>query len=109
MGNLSKETREKILNVTGGKCFYCGKNIDISSFHVDHYFSKASGASYKNNRVPSCADCNLAKSDKTIEEFRCEIENYLKKDIHVRIVNKYFGIKKKKVKFFFENNNFKPI
>lgn len=24
-------------------------------------------------------------------------------------VNEYFGIKKKKVKFFFENNNFKPI
>lgn len=43
MSNLSKETREKILNVTGGK------------------------------------------------------------------VNEYFGIKKKKVKFFFENNNFKPI
>lgn len=54
MSNLSKETRGKILNVTGGKCFYCGKNIDISSFHVDHYFSKASGASYKNNRVPAC-------------------------------------------------------
>lgn len=109
MKNYSESVREKIYMVTNGKCFYCGCKIDLNNFQVDHYGPKAKGGIDKFNRVPACRDCNNIKSNKTIEKFRSIIENYLDNDIHVRLINKHMGIKKKKVVFYFEKNKFEPI
>lgn len=108
MKNFSKNIRLKIYSITGGRCFYCGCKLDFDDFQVDHFIPKASNGVHRSNRVPVCKDCNLIKSDKTIEEFRETIEKYVCDDIHVRMIDKYMGIKKKRVKFYFESGNFSP-
>lgn len=107
MKSFTKNTRYAIYSITGGKCFYCGCELDFENFHVDHFVPKANRGVDKNNRVPSCQDCNLVKADKSIEEFRKTIENYVYNDIHVRMIGKYNGIKRRKVKFYFEMFDFK--
>ena len=104
---MTKTTRKNVYSVTYGKCFYCGCDLNFYDFHVDHLNPKSIGGVNKNNRVPSCPDCNLVKTNKSIEEFRKTIEDYVYNDIHVRMVGKYIGIKRKKVKFYFENFDFK--
>ena len=105
---LSCSMKRKIFDITNGRCFYCGCNLDFYNFQIDHHIPKAIGGKESGNRVPSCQDCNLIKSDHTIEEFRKIIEGYYEKDIRVRLINKYMGINRKKVKFYFEENNFEP-
>lgn len=54
------------------RCPYCTKEISGLP-HADHIFPIAMGGlSVENNMVHVCADCNLAKSDKTLLEF-CEL------------------------------------
>ena len=112
MGSISKSRRKRIYNITGGRCYYCGCNIAIDKFHVDHFIPKCKGEKYKDNSVPACSDCNTIKSDKTIEEFRQEIGEQYEKNIHARIMCKYSGIDNrntKGTKFYFEAKNIKPI
>ena len=53
-------------------CPYCDKEISGLP-HADHIFPIAMGGlSIEHNMVHVCADCNLAKSDKTLLEF-CEL------------------------------------
>lgn len=40
---MTKERRKKIYDMTRGKCFYCGYDIDLENFHVDHFIPKAKG------------------------------------------------------------------
>lgn len=94
---------------TGGKCFYCGCDLELGSFQVDHLKPKAEGGIDSFNRVPACKDCNRIKASKTIEEFRENIESYYENDVHVRMIDKYMGVNRKRVKFYFEQNDFKPV
>lgn len=102
MSGLSKNRRKEIFNLTGGKCFYCGKNLDFENFHIDHFKAKAKGGGQMKNMVPACQDCNLTKSSYSVEEFRKIIENYLDNDIHVRMIDKYMAINKQPIIFYFE-------
>lgn len=95
--------RKEIFNITKGKCAYCGCKLDINNFHIDHFVAKANGGKNKNNLLPSCCLCNLMKSNLTLEEFRKEIENLIYLDTgKVGLINKYYKIKAKKIKFYFE-------
>ena len=106
MGNYSQNVRRNIYSVTGGKCFYCGCNLDVNNFQVDHYIAKSKNGIDTKNRVPACKDCNAIKSNKSIEEFRNTIEQYLTNDTHVLMIDKYMGITRKKVEFYFEEHDF---
>lgn len=106
MKNFSENVRRKIFMITGGKCFYCGCDLNFDNFQVDHYKPKSNNGIDSKNRVPACSDCNLIKSNKNIDEFRETIENYLENEIHVRMINKHLGVKKREVSFYFERNDF---
>lgn len=94
---MSKITAKKRLSVYDkfkGKCAYCGCNILLSKFHIDHIEPKHRGYSqhqlnswgskiikgtdHIDNLNPACISCNLSKSTFSIEDWRKEIE--LKKD-----------------------------
>jgi len=89
-------------NLLGGRCAYCGCNLDINDFHIDHVIPKSKGGKTPYNTVPSCSDCNLFKRDSTLEEFRNRIENIHSLNISTRMMGKYYGVKKRKIKFYFE-------
>ena len=94
MKSISKEKRLKVYSIFNGRCAYCGCDIYLKTFHVDHINPLFRGLSQEqmnrigDNRVkgtnnienlyPSCPSCNCSKSTYTIEEWRSVIE--LKKE-----------------------------
>lgn len=72
--NIDK--REKILEKSKGKCYYCGKKLRANHFvhkgepkkalmTVDHIFPKSKGGSNNiKNLIASCYKCNQDKADK---------------------------------------------
>lgn len=95
--------REDVFNLTKGKCFYCGCDLDINNYHIDHFIPKVKGGKCGKNNVPSCIDCNIMKSNLTIEEFREIIYNLLNSSIQGRLISKYYTPKKNDFKFYFED------
>lgn len=98
--NISKQTRERIRQMYGGKCSYCGCVLD-KKWHIDHIepvnrelkFAKdkndrtimvSTGILYNpendvlENLTPACVPCNIDKSNSSLENWR----TYL----HLRIV-----------------------
>jgi hypothetical protein len=52
-----------------GKCYYCGSDLDINTFHADHVFPKSRGGSRTgDNLVAACPPCNMKKHARTPEE-----------------------------------------
>ena len=95
--------RRMIFEKTNGHCSYCGCEIDFYNFHVDHIKPINKGGNSKiDNLFPSCCDCNLSKGDSDLEEFRNKIKSYLNKTIHGRMINKYYKVDEKEIKFYFE-------
>ena len=95
--------RIKIYNSANGKCTYCGESLDINNFHIDHFIPKSSGGKNPKNLVASCPLCNLIKGNLSVEEFRKKLENMaLIKTGKIGIINKYWNIKPKKIKFYYE-------
>lgn len=80
----NKTDRIKIHNKFGGKCSYCGKQVEFKEMQVDHMMPKIAyevGLYGKRlqwnhnlndfeNLMPSCRRCNHYKSDYSLEEFR---------------------------------------
>jgi len=64
--DLTVDEWQDTLSRFDGKCVYCGDEWE----HQDHLwpFSKAGGYT-RNNIVPSCAPCNLSKTDKYPADF----------------------------------------
>lgn len=124
--------RQAVFDKSGGACWYCGCEL-VKGWHVDHFhpiirndiswMSKeakellnARGCERpendtEENKVPSCASCNLMKSRLDIEGFRQCIENFI--DSLNRYTNQYKFAKKyglvnetsKPVVFWFEDKN----
>lgn len=99
MGDIN---RKAIFNITNGKCAYCGCILDYYNFHCDHIKPKSKGGKVSGNLIPSCPDCNNIKSNMSIEQFRNTIDALQYNNIKGRIISKYFGLKRKKVTFYFE-------
>ena len=94
MKSISKEKRLKVYSIFNGKCAYCGCDIYLETFHVDHInplfrglsqeqmnrigYNKVKGTNNIENLYPSCSSCNCSKRTYTIEEWRNVIE--LKKE-----------------------------
>jgi len=66
-------TVQRVRESTNNKCFYCRTELDkqntlhersYTRMHIDHYWPWSKGGSNVfQNLVPSCARCNLAKSN----------------------------------------------
>ena len=110
--------RQRIWGKSGGVCWYCGEDLQ-SGWHTDHFLplKRNPDRTMQNpendsfdNLVPSCASCNIMKSDMDIEDFRQLISNFAKRlnrDISIyRHARKYELVKEtdKEVVFWFENN-----
>lgn len=80
---LSKK-RQTIFDKSGGKCWYCGCELQ-KGWHADHFKPiRRNNPDYKGytkpcehpehdteeNKVPACASCNIIKSSMDIEGFR---------------------------------------
>ena len=101
--------REIIYNKTCGKCIYCGCDLEFNNFHIEHVVPKSKLKSNKNNinnLFPACIDCNLIKGNLDVEEFRKKIENLMYYDTRCRIIKKYYNVEQKKIKFYFEGNQY---
>ena len=101
--------RQIVFNKFNGHCAYCGCDITIKNFQVDHILAKYRGGSDDvSNLFPACIRCNRGKETFTIDEFRTQI---MKKLDTVRKISSQFrhlerfGIIKQvktKVTFYFE-------
>ncbi|MEL3914691.1 HNH endonuclease signature motif containing protein [Aeromonas caviae] len=70
----SKTKRGKVFSMFGGNCAYCGDQIMIETFHVEHVVPKSSGGANEYvNLMPSCEGCNRTKRTWSIEEFRIRL------------------------------------
>lgn len=106
---LNKKERELVYNKYGGRCAYCGKEIEYVDMQVDHAKSlKTGGSDTIDNMLPACRSCNHYKVTLDIEGFRKylqEIHNRLLRDSVAYQVAERFGIvehKTDEIKFYFE-------
>ena len=122
----NKEIRKIIFNKYGGHCSYCGTELDIDNFQIDHIVPKRRGSTMTqldkinikrggdklNNYNPSCRSCNSSKSVLSIEDFRGQIIHKLtqiKRDSSTyRILLRFKLIEEKepKIMFYFEYYNY---
>lgn len=122
---IPKKAREQIYNKYGGRCAYCGCDLE-KGWHVDHIEPRwhtwseedlnrlvktTKGKSFVENYNPACPRCNKWKSTYGIEGFREEIA---KQVIRLRKYNSNFrmaedyGLAKetgKPVVFYFETQD----
>ena len=91
--------RKKIFDITKGRCFYCGCFININDFHVDHFYPRCDGGLIK---VPACPECNMCKSNLSIEEFRYKLSVGLHETFQGKMFQKYYRVKPKPIKFYYE-------
>lgn len=117
---LTKAERETVYAMCGGRCAYCGAQIELKDMQVDHVVPMEFCDVYQaigvgldsldsmDNYLPACRSCNHYKSTFTIEKFRKAIERYptvLERDSATYRNAVRFGMiepKKKKVRFYFE-------
>lgn len=83
---MNKETRENVYQKYDGHCAYCGCEITIKNFQVDHIWPQflahhqAGLSSHRfENLNPACRKCNNFKHGMRLEEFRSELEKQVEK------------------------------
>lgn len=118
--------RNKVYQKYGGRCAYCGDEITLKQMQIDHiipkrHYSEAHGCliveakkftEYGLNDIrnlnPACRPCNNRKSACTLEEFREEILEQvrrLRRDSNQFRLAERFGLVESKIKpvvFWFE-------
>ena len=119
---IMSKKRKAIYDKSGGKCWYCGCKLN-KGWHADHFYpvkrrsNKWSDGSLghperdvEDNKVPSCASCNIMKSQMSIEQFRACISRFVESlnfyTNQYKFAKRYGLIKETgaKVTFWFEDN-----
>lgn len=68
--SIPKMIRDDVFNHLLGKCAYCGVDLHIFNFVVEHQFPLSKGGTNeRHNLLPSCDYCNQKKGVKTLYEF----------------------------------------
>jgi 5-methylcytosine-specific restriction endonuclease McrA len=66
------------------RCYYCNKRVPRKERHIDHKIPLARGGAHAvENLCCACADCNMRKHTRTVEEFTGQLDlftNGLKKE-----------------------------
>jgi HNH endonuclease len=55
-------------------CWYCGTDTTEAIFEREHQVPLSLNGGHGDNMVDSCQPCNRLKSNRTVEQFRAEIE-----------------------------------
>ena len=83
---LDEQAKEELFKIfkdcwnTGFECLYCGRKMDLQfenehSFTIDHYLARSKGGKdIPDNLVFCCRDCNLLKSDMSVEKYLKNME-----------------------------------
>lgn len=62
--------KARLYEEVGYKCAYCGCDLDVSGFHIEHIIPRVrGGSSEENNLTASCPSCNSLKKNMTSDEF----------------------------------------
>jgi hypothetical protein len=131
---MNKSDRLKVFNKYGGRCAYCGCELPVKGWHLDHmepigrrwkyktlpnglatYTRVPNGCDFPerdhiDNAMPSCAKCNINKHGDTVEQFRANIAKYLeslnKRMVQYQMAKKYGLVKEtgNYVVFYFERH-----
>lgn len=68
---LAPAIRREVYERDGGRCTYCGAEVEWSQYHCDHVEPVARGGSDEaKNLTTSCRPCNLSKAAKPLSEWR---------------------------------------
>ncbi len=84
---IAKVKHPEVFGMCGGRCWYCGVELDTSpisgaagktpaynAYVVDHASPRASGGiSEISNYLPACWTCNSSKGGRTVEQFRISL------------------------------------
>jgi 5-methylcytosine-specific restriction endonuclease McrA len=118
---VKKINRQEVYQKCLGHCGYCGCEISFKEMQVDHIVSQFH---YKlhlhkkytdkemndiSNLLPTCRVCNKWKSSHSVEQFRKEIEEQIKRlneyNSNFRFAKKYNLIQETphKIVFYFES------
>ena len=66
---LSKKLRFEVFKRDSFTCQYCGKKVPDIVLHIDHISPVSKGGTNDiTNLITSCVDCNLGKSDNTLDD-----------------------------------------
>ena len=77
---------------TGGLCIYCGRQVTLKEFTMDHIVpKKGNGKGRKENLVCCCAACNALKGSMTIRAFRASMDPEQRRQMNTRINELYRG------------------
>mgnify|MGYP000858725485 CR=1 FL=1 len=82
---VTKQTRQAVYNKYGGRCAYCGKELEYKDMQVDHidpqrYYDDKKKADQMENLNPACRRCNHYKRGNSLGGFR-----RLLKTLHQRV------------------------
>lgn len=123
---MKKSLRIQVHQKYGGRCAYCGQEIELSAMQVDHVIPKNRwsekhqclivdgrkfteyGIDDLRNLNPACRVCNNWKLTHTLEDFRSEIAAQIKRlrdySANFRMAERYELIQTtdKQVVFYFE-------
>lgn len=111
---LSKEVRERVKNRFGMRCGYCGElqkkiHIDhIIPVCISHQQGKEFDCNDESNLMPSCFSCNNYKNVHSLEFFRRELSEQVKRaeerSINFRLAKRFFQIciQEHPIVFYFE-------
>lgn len=93
-GTFSFKKRLQIYQKTNGHCSYCGIQLPIDNWAVEHMNPKLqNGSNEIDNLTPSCHTCNSKKNHKNVDEFRKQLTAKAIADITQIISNiKRYGI-----------------
>ena len=89
---MGKINRQEVYDKCGGRCGYCGCEITMKEFQVDHIISQFhyklkihkkytsnEDMNHIDNLLPTCRVCNKWKSSHSLEQFRIEIGEQIKR------------------------------
>jgi hypothetical protein len=107
--SINKDTRRTVYQKYGGRCAYCGREIEYQAMQIDHFIpQRAGGADEIENLMPACRMCNHYKRAHSLETFREYIQEIPRKVSanYIYKIGVAYGLvverRRKPLRFYFE-------
>ena len=64
----------RLLDKTGNRCWYCGRELNATNTTFDHVIPQSKGGSNsESNKVACCRSCNTSKGTSSLDTFRLRL------------------------------------